>query len=222
MSQLLAVVLPLAVGAAISPVLFGIEMLALTSANQPRLRAWLVALGSLLTLVVFSIGGLALSTSLPHHRAHPAIDAAVDGGAALLLTWLALRTWTRRDAAPSPSKRTLQQRLDGAPSIAFLAAGVLGMLTNFSTLVLYLPAFRAITRSSVTPQDKALCLAIVLVVTLVVVWLPATVVTVAGTRAQPVLQRMNRFMSTHSAAITTGLCVVFALYLALKALLELF
>ena len=102
MSHLLATVIPLALGAAVSPILFGIEMLALTSSHSPKVRAWLVAAGSLAILLVFSVAGLLLSTSLPHHRPHPHIDGAIDLLAAGLLAWLALRTWRRRALTPPP------------------------------------------------------------------------------------------------------------------------
>ncbi len=221
MSHLLATVIPLALGAAVSPILFGIEMLALTSSHSPKVRAWLVAAGSLAILLVFSVAGLLLSTSLPHHRPHPHVDGAIDLLVAGLLAWLALRTWRRRALTPPPGKKTLLERLDGAPTRTFFVAGAVGMVTNFSSLVLYLPAFRAISKSSVSPQDKALCLAIVLVITLMVVWIPAAIVTVAGSRAQPALQRMNGFMTRQSTTITIAICVAFAAYLTIKALTEL-
>lgn len=221
MSHLLATILPLALGAAISPILFGIEMLALTSPHAPRLRGWLVAAGSLTTLLVFALGGLLLSTSLPHHRPHPLIDGSVDLVAAGLLAWLGVRAWRMRSATPVPGKKTLLERLDGAATRTFFVAGAIGMVTNFSSLVLYLPAFRAISKSSVPPENKALCLAIVLVITLLVVWVPASVVTVAGNRAQPALQRMNRFLTEHSTMITFAICAGFAAYLSIKALSEL-
>jgi hypothetical protein len=220
MGHLLATVLPFALGAAISPILFAVEILALTSSRSPRLRAWLVVAGSLAAITAFSLLGLGLGASLPHHHPHPRVDGAIDIVAAGLLGWLGLRAWRRRGEA-RPGHTTIVDRLDGAPTRTFFLAGVLGMVTNFSTLVLYLPALRAISKASVSPAEKALCLAIVLVITLLVVWVPAAIVTIAGRHATPTLEALNRVLAAKSAQITTAICLGFGIYLAIKAILEL-
>jgi hypothetical protein len=67
MAALLASVLPLAIGAAISPTLLALQLVVLTGATKPLARAWVVAVGSALVLATYSVLGL---TVLQH--LHPA------------------------------------------------------------------------------------------------------------------------------------------------------
>lgn len=219
MTALLLSVLPLALGAAISPVLFGIEVLALTSGKNVRARGWMVAAGATATLGAFSLIGLVIGSSLSHHQDHATLDAAIDLTAAVLLAALALRQLTRH-RAPN-SKKTVAERLEGASTKAFFVAGIIGMITNFSTLVLFLPAFREITRSHAGLAAQGVALAMLLAITLLPVLAPAGVVTIAGDRAKPTLDAMNGFMTRHTKAITVGIEVVFVIVLVAKGLSKL-
>ena len=131
-----------------------------------------------------------------------------------LLGVLAARTLrSSRGATPKP---TILDRLQGASTATFLGAGAIGMITNLSTLVLFIPAFRMITKSSAGTAAEVVAFAVLLGITLLPVIAPALLVTLLGDRANGVLGRMNRFMTGHSAQITVGIEVVFALLLLAK------
>ena len=208
MTTLILSIIPLALGAAISPVLFGIEILALTSGTRVRTRAWFVVLGATAVLVVFCVTGLLVGHALPHHHPHHALDGAIDLVAAGLLGLLAARTLA--GSKRSTPKPTILDRLQDASTGTFLVAGALGMVTNLSTLVLFIPAFRMITRSGVGAAGELVAFAVLLGITLLPVIAPALCVTLLGDRANPVLARMNRFMTSHSAQITVGIELLFA------------
>ena len=92
------------------------------------------------------------------------------------------------------------------------------MITNLSTLVLFIPAFRMITKSSAGTAAEVVAFAVLLGITLLPVIAPALLVTLLGDRANGVLGRMNRFMTGYSAQITVGIEVVFALLLLAKGI----
>jgi Sap, sulfolipid-1-addressing protein len=90
--SLLAIVVPLALGAAISPTLFALEVLVLSGRRHPVARAWALAGGAAATLIAFSVLGLTLLKNLHsgRHNRSPA-DASIDLVAGALLTLLAAR-----------------------------------------------------------------------------------------------------------------------------------
>ena len=92
------------------------------------------------------------------------------------------------------------------------------MVTNLSTLVLFVPAFRMITKSTAGTAAEVLAFAVLLGITLLPVIAPALLVTVLGDRANGVLGRMNRAMTAHSAQITAGIEVLFAVLLTARGI----
>jgi len=223
MAALLASVLPLAVGAAISPTLLALQLLVLTGTTSPRARAWALAAGAALVLAAFSILGLTVLARLhPDHRGHASLrDAVIMFIAAGLLAALSLRSLlTRPTAAEHQNKRTAG-RLQSAPTPLFVGVGAVGMVVNFSTLVLFLPALREITRSSTDLLVRSVAFAVLYLVTLLPVLAPVGLVTVLGARADPVLAAARGFVTRHARRIGIGIEVVFAVYLAVKGLEDL-
>ena len=216
MATLILSIVPLALGAAVSPVLFGIEILALTSGSRVRTRAWFVVLGAACILAAFCVIGLLAGHALPHHQPHRKIDATVDLVAAGLLGLLAVRTLAAsKRSSPKP---TILDRLQGASTATFLGSGAIGMITNLSTLVLFIPAFRMITKSPTGTSAEIVAFAVLFTITLLPVIGPALVVTILGDRADGVLARMNHFMTGHSAQITAAIEVVFAVLLLARGI----
>jgi hypothetical protein len=136
--------------------------------------------------------------------------------AAGLLAALAVRSLLTRPTAAEQQSRRTSGRLQGAPTPWFVGVGALGMVVNFSTLVLFLPALREITRSSADLFDRSVTFAVLFLVTLLPVLAPAGLVTVLGARADPVLATTHRFVTRHARRIGIGIEVVFAVYLAVK------
>jgi hypothetical protein len=222
MGSLLAIVVPLALGAAISPTLFALEVLILSGRRHPVARAWALAGGAAAILIAFSVLGLTLLRNLHsgHHNHSPA-DASIELAAGVLLVSLAARTlYSSKTAAESHNDRA-KGRLADTPSILFVGVGALGMLVNFSSLLLFLPALHEISRSSVSPADKATAWLVLVVITLLPVLIPVTLVVILGHRASPLLDRLNAFVANHSRQITITIEVLFAVVLIWKGIAEL-
>jgi hypothetical protein len=92
------------------------------------------------------------------------------------------------------------------------------MLVNFSTLVLFLPAVREIEHSSVDVAEKVVVWLIITVIALLPVLLPVTLVALLGTRADPLLARLNAFVGRHARTIAIAIELVFAVVLAWKGI----
>ena len=84
--------------------------------------------------------------------------------------------------------------------------------------VLFVPAFRMITKSAAGTVAEVAAFAVLLLITLLPVIAPAILVTILGSRADAVLSRMNRFMTGHSTQITVGIEIVFAALLIVRGI----
>src|SRR5450631_1395222 len=150
MGQLLVAVLPLALGAAVSPTLLALQLLVLTGPTHRLARAWSLALGAGLVLAAFSLLCVtALQHVRPHHGGHKsATDATVLLASGLLLGALAVRSRMRRPTVGEQHSSKIAERLTTAPTPWFVGVGAIGMIVNFSTLLLVVPAVHEITHSS--------------------------------------------------------------------------
>jgi hypothetical protein len=223
MSALLVSVLPLAVGAAISPTLLALQLLVLTGPSKPLGRAWALAAGSAVVLALFSLLGLTVLNHLhPAEHHHRSLRGAVIMFvAAGLLVVLAIRTIRRRPLPADQHTSRTASRLQTAPTYWFFGVGAVGMALNFSTLVLFLPALHEITRSTASVLARSVAFAMLFVITLTPVIGPALAVTVLGSRAAPALDATHRFVTKHSRQIGITIEVVFAVYLVVKGIGEL-
>ena len=217
MPSLLLQLLPLALGAAVSPTLLMVEVLALSTRTAALLRGWLVAAGATLALGAYVALGLLAGAGISgRHRPHHAIDASIDLLAALLLAWLLLHQWIARRRGRTGT--SLSERLDDASSKTFFIAGLLLMCTNFSTLILVMPALRLITRSELVLGDRSLAVALLMAIALMPVLLPVGLVSALGKRAQPALDGLNRVVSRWSYQISLALELIFLAYFLVKGI----
>ena len=223
MGALLASVLPLALGAAISPTLLALQLLVLAGPVDRLARAWSLAAGSALVLAVYAFCGITVlgqihTKKAPHHSLRDALIELVCAG---LLVALALRARLSRRTAGEHHGSSAASRLANASLPWFVGAGALGMLTNFSTLVLFLPALHQIERAPVSTVSQWIVFAVLYVITLMPVLLPVAAATLFGRQAEPVLDRIHTFISAHSRQIGVVIELVFAAYLSWKGVSEL-
>lgn len=219
MGSLTATVLPLALGAAVSPTLLTLQMLILSGSVRPRSRAWAftggVAAGIVVYLLVLTTIGKGLSLS---SGSGSPTDRTIKIIAAALLILLGLRALLKKSAGgPHPSR--VAGRLKDAGLRFFFGMGLLGMASNFSSLVLIIPAVHVITNSTVSDLAQGLLLALLFFCTLAPVLLPSLAVSLLGHRSDRALGAMNTFTKTHAHQINAGIAFVFAailLYAGLK------
>ncbi len=211
MITLLARVLPLALGAAISPTLFVGVVLLLSSPGHPRARAVAFGVGAALPLVAIAVVGLIVfrhALAGGHFRISPVVDLVFGAILLLLALRLALKPSTANTRQPHPV---------GAGPAKCVLLGLGLMVANFSSLVLFIPAVKDVAAAvSVGLGGKLVILVIVMLIVLLAVLVPVLLYTLAPDRAQAVLVPLVTKTRSHSHAISLAVCLIFGGYLVVK------
>ena len=213
-------VLPLALGAAVSPTVLMIELLILSGARSPKARAWAFVVGVVVVLVAATALFLTVLSKAPDaNGGSPAATwRIVDGVAAALLVALGVRNLLPKKTPGEKHKSRVAERLTTAGLPFYVGIGAVTMLTNFSTLILLAPACHEITKSTEAADVKALATAVLVGIILVPLLAPVLSMTLLGHRSDAVLARLNEVVSSHSRQINAGICFLLGVLLAWKAI----
>jgi CBS domain-containing protein len=218
-----AAALPLALGAAVSPGLLAIVLLILSSATRPVARAWMYLLGVVTVIVAASLVGLVTLRALVAAVGTPSTSWSVAIKAVLAFAILVVGwQYLRRARGRSPDEHPwLQDRLRTASVPVFYALGIATLLTNWSTILLYLSALEVIRVTAANPGTALLASAIVLLITIGPLLLPVVAVTLAGHRSDRLLAVLRLFADRHADHIIAGVYFVIAALVAGSAVSEL-
>lgn len=202
-------VLPLAIGAGMSPTFFAMQVVVITDPAPGAVkRGWALALGSMTMLLVISFGGVSLLSLIPR----PDISISSWSLVALLLlgavvlVWVAGRERSRKTAKPD---QLLEKIVDAQPPFIF-GAGAIRLLTNATTLAMYLPALHIIVSAQVNVFFKAVAFLLLYAFTEFAVVSPVAAVTLMGDRAKPYLTKAHAQMTRYSKPVMIGVCLFFA------------
>jgi hypothetical protein len=207
-AALLAHSLPLVLLAAVSPVLF---LNATRVVGAAGISAGLYfAGGAVLCLVALGIPTMGLMGAATSQRV--AADLASRGvDLALALVLIAYGAWQvarsrRPGTAPGASDGNKDQALPTGARALF-AAGLLGMLTNFTSLPLYLSVAQRTGSVAAPWWTRALLLILVIIIVATPVWLPVGLRAVAPKHSglRPETQRK---IQTATQWISIGACFV--------------
>ena len=217
MGSLLTSVLPLALGAAVSPLILTLVVLILAGRTKPVLRGWVFTAGVAVVLVGYSFVGAKL---LHLGQSDPSKHSVSSGVIRLVATVLLLLLGIRALRSKSDRSGALMKRMDSARTSEFFVIGMLTMVANFTSIVLFLPALHDIDHADVSSTDKLLAYAMLVAITLLPALVPVLIATLLGPRGQPMLDALNRFVTAHSRQINAGICFVFALYLGYQGIIQ--
>jgi threonine/homoserine/homoserine lactone efflux protein len=140
--------------------------------------------------------------------------AGVDLALGVLLLLVGVRALLRAPPVPRPAD---EPKPTAGPARSF-ALGFGAMVTNVTTLALYLPAMKLIATSHVSDADRALAHVIVALIALAPAVLPVALVAVAPHASRRVLGALGRFMTAHRRAIPVVLGFGFGAWLIVKGL----
>ncbi|MEX2256899.1 MAG: GAP family protein [Acidimicrobiia bacterium] len=219
MGELMARVVPLGLGAAVSPTVLTVSVLLMCSPRRPVARGALFALGVLSVLAVISVLGITVLDRFADH--HPsaterAVSDSVDLVLGLVLLALAARTALRpRDPT---TERTARHPADHDGLARAYALGLVMMATNVTTIVLYIPAMRDIGRADVSTSDQAVALLVMLGFASLPATVPLLLRVVVPGPAQRALTRLDGAMTRHRRAIVLAVEIVFGVYLIVRGL----
>jgi hypothetical protein len=214
--------LPLATGAAVSPLVL-LGQLAQLSGAGGRLvalrRSLGYLLGALAVVVIWTLAAGWIAHRLPSRQpgADP-VAAAVQLLLALALAALALQTLRRPLAAATP----VPPCRDGTTGLwAALLQGLGLMAVNVTSLVLFLPAAQLVGRSAQPWSERLAAWLALDLITLLPVWLPPLLLLLSGPVGARLLDRFGRWVSRHRRAIDAAVAAGFALLLAVRGLQDL-
>jgi cytochrome c biogenesis protein CcdA len=210
MSSLLGDVVPLALGAAISPVLFLLQLNALTG-TRPIARGAALTAGAAIVLIVGSTIGVLLGGTGFSER--ETLQAVINIAFGVLLLAVGLRALLR------PPKPKPPEPDAGSKSVrsAFLA-GAGGMATNVTTFALYVPALALIAGSNLPLGQRGLAGLIILLITLMVAWVPLLLAVAIPSASDRLLPALGNWMNANNRWIQVVLCFGFGIWLLAKGL----
>lgn len=220
--------LPLALGAAISPVFLAITVELLARGRPPRRWAAAAFLaGSAVPLVGLAAVGLALDPNVLGDEAASerfgidlvdsvlridVIDAVL--GVALLAIAVGIfRHWHRSTAGRRPARRSWPSR----PG-ALVAFGAVMMTTNASTMLLVVGALRDVARYDPSLVDELVAVGLLVAITLVPVWAPLVVDVLAPTAMQRALTPITRLVYEDGPQIVAVVSAALGIYLVVRSL----
>ncbi len=219
-THLLLAVLPFALGAAVSPTLLTLELLILTGRTQPKARAWMFALGASVTIFIIGLAAMTVMRTLTMPAANSTDPWLVWAKAAvsLILVALGIRELLPARTVGERHHSRIQQILEDAKTPVFLGVGVVAMLTNASTIVLYLPAVHLIVHAPDADSTKLLAGLMLWIITILPIFLPVLAVSIGGGRSDALLTRVNAWTTRETRPINAGLCFFFAALVAYSAI----
>jgi threonine/homoserine/homoserine lactone efflux protein len=210
MSSLLAEVVPLSLAAAISPVVFLLQLNTLTG-PRPITRGAALTAGAAIVLIVGSTLGVVLGGTGFSDR--PTLQAVINIVFGVLLIAVGLRALLR----PSKPKPADPDPKPASVGRSFLA-GMGGMASNVTTFALYIPALALIAGSQLPLGQRGLAGLIILLITLMVAWVPLLIAAVVPGATTRLLPALGRWMTRNDRWIQVVLGLGFGIWLLVKGL----
>lgn len=218
MLELLVRVIPLGIGAALTPSLLGLQLLT-TSGNPWRARSIAVAAGA---AVAFGIACGALVFGFAQLPNRPEQANAVAGLVRLLaaaaLAIVAVVLFRPHPRLQEEMDRSLTDHAAHAKTPVFFTLAFMLSIKDVSSFVLLVPATHEIAASGEPRVVEFGVLLVVYALALSPVLVPPAYRLIRGDRANASMGRLYRFVMDHQLRIGGSVAAVFALYLLLSGL----
>jgi threonine/homoserine/homoserine lactone efflux protein len=215
MGRLLAQVLPLAVGAAVSPVVLVLQVRTLAG-PRPRRNGVVFAAGAAVPLLVAAVVVLTIGRAIELPKESAETKAVIDLVLGAFLVLLGLRAVLRPPVdRVKPATAPAHQRRP-------FMLGMVAMLTNFTTLALFVPAMKLLAAGDISTEDRVLAAVLVFLITLAPALVPLGLASISPEATTRVLGELGQWMHRHRRALEIGLGFGFGAYLLLKGGLELY
>jgi hypothetical protein len=221
MISLLGLLLPLGIGAAISPVPTSICIM-LLSTRKPLINAIvfltgysavLVAIG-VLALTVF--GGAVGGGSEPGERSL-AIKGTIDTVFGVLFLIFALKMWLKSTDPNAPPPRWIAA-ISSISTGEALLFGLFTMGTNFTSLPLYISGLKEIVTANIGTAGRIFALTLFILLVVVELLVPVVVYALAPRRAGAFLGVARQWLEKNNRVITIFVFVVFGILLLVRGI----
>jgi hypothetical protein len=202
----MALVIPLGLGGAVSPVMLTEQTVLLAGADGARAGAHYAA-GVVLTafVIVAAIMLFGRAISLP---TEPHLDASLDLVLGLVLLFVAVVVFARgRRRGGSPSHKGGEDRSASVSpqARAALPFGVFSMATNFTTLALIAPAAKEISSADADLAARMVLVLLLVGLATTPAWVPVVLTRVAPGPGQRALGALREQIARRGRAVTVGL-----------------
>lgn len=206
MDKTLLEVLPLAIGAAISPTGLLFVMMILSGKGNSKKNALEFVLGS--TLFLIGLGLLIFFTAKPvvNATAHPdAISSIIDIVLGVLIVLIVIKSvfFKKKD-------KKKNNEIDNKP---YSLVGFLYMFVNISTLIPFIAAIKIIALNKLAPLDDISLVVMVIIITMLMVAFPVIISYLMPKKSEKILGPVNVFMSKNGAKIGNVYFLFMAFYL---------
>ena len=218
----LAVVIPLGLGGAVSPVMLTEQTVLLAGPDGAR-AAVRYAAGVVLTtlVIVVAIERFGRAISLP---TKPHLDATLDLLLGLVLVNLAvlvLISGRRRGGSPNREGGDDRGASGSRQARAAFAFGVFAMATNFTTLALLAPAAKEISKADVEIAAEAVLVLVLVGLVCMPAWVPVALTRVAPGPSQRGLAAVRDQIARRGRGFTVGLLSATGLFFIGRGLIRL-
>lgn len=218
MISLIGFLLPLGIGAAISPVSIAVCLMLLNT-KKPLANAVAFLIGYsavLVTIGTFSLvffeGGGAEDAERPSD-----IKNTIDAVFGIFFLVLALKSWLKAPDpnAPPPSWIAAISTIGVSKALLF---GMVIMATNFSSLPLYLSGLKEIVTANIGIVDSILVLTLFILLVEVGLLVPIAAYALAPHRSSAVLSATLRWLEKNNRVISIFIFVIFGILLFAKGI----
>ncbi|MFA5867194.1 MAG: GAP family protein [Actinomycetota bacterium] len=221
MIELLSSVIPLSIGAAFSPTVLAFTLVILGGKTKPRLKALIMIAGMSIALTGLALAAGSL-TDVTANTEVKSVTLWLDIGLGIFLIGLGLRSILIKQTDVPPKPRLKSGARGGRSVAAFVPIGIVIMLTDFSSIVLFVPAIRDITAASISWTAKLLVAAIPFIAVLIPASVPLLAVTFSPDKAGQALQKLNVWLARHNRTISVSLAFAFGVFLLWKGASKIF
>lgn len=212
--KLLALVVPLGLAGAVSPVLLTEQTVLLSTPGGRRIGR-VFALGAILTLTAFVVVLVLFGRSIELPKT-PHLNAQLDVVVGVLLLALALVLRLRQQAKPKATKPKGEMSVRGAFSF-----GCFAMATNFTTLALMVPAAKEVASSQLDVAGRAVAAIVLIALASIPAWLPLLLTAIVPETADRILVRMNDLTSKRGRQIGQWLLIGVGVYFSARGITRL-
>jgi len=220
---LLINILPLALGAAISPTaLMGIIIL-LSISNRPKLQGFGYYIGAIILIIIVVILGILLGAGITSvtPKPNPILDS-IDILLGIILFLAGIKRIFQAQKSPT---RLFHGDDKSKSNLVFFIKGVsygFGLfLINFSTSIIVLEAGKEIGASSVDLIGKLTVVIILTIITLLVCEVPLLMYFAYPEKANNILSKVNKWMQTNGHILMGVVILVIGVYLIWIGLIRL-